>query len=404
MVELLKMKILIVNRALGVLFGGGESFDQNAARYLQKMGHKVTIVTARSFFKKPGYITSDSHIVYLLCPNLRHFAYITEKFSTKISAAFYHLDNIIFEYRVFRWISKQRSKSFDIVQCCGLLWLSKQLLRKRQQPTISWLPGPPTRLTKCYLANLSKEDHFAIFTHGSTELILKTMGWKQGKEYEIIEPGVELDTIAKYKGVRHLQRQQLNIDDNVLLGITTARLVSIKNHSLLLEAIASAHRHGIQWKWLLIGEGPLEQTLRQQVKKLELIDHVYFLGYQPPECVYQHLAAADLFVLTSNYESFSISTLEAMAQGLPIIGTPVGYLQQIITKADAGLVLPSANVEDLTYALIKMANPDQRYTFGMKGKAFVQQFDWTKVAKKLVQLYQLVIEKRKNTEDAFLKP
>ena len=388
------MKILIVNRALGTLFGGGESFDYNAALHLSSLGHKVTLITGKPLFKPAKNNFPDMEVIYVPAPNLRRFAYATELINSKISAAFYHLDNAIFELAVFRWCKRLPKNNFDIIQCCSLFGLPESLLNNFDQPVISWLPGPPSGRVRARLPRLIANPHFGLFAHGSPEWDLMKMDFVRGKEYEIIEPGIDLSAIDAIKPDRYLKRKQLGLGVESLLGITTARLVPVKNHKLLLKALAGAKRQGVIWHWLFIGDGPLASDLKQYAQQLGISKQVHFLGHQNQQEVHAFLAIADIFALTSSYENFSIATLEAMAHRLPVIGTEVGYLQVLISEAKAGRVVPSSDSDQLATTLVELAEAENRLVFGQAGRNFVERLDWPNIAQRLETFYQKVIKGR----------
>ena len=388
------MNILIVNRALGTLWGGGESFDYNAARHLVKRGHRVTLITGKPLWGQPRNAPSDANVVYVPAPFVRRFAYMTEGVNSKLSAAFRHLDKALFERAVWRWYSSQEPGAFDIVQCCSLFSLPGRLLSASRQPVVSWLPGPPSGRVRRLLPGLLAARHFGLFTRGSSEWTLRDMGFERANDYEIIEPGVDLDIIDGISVDRETLRGTLGIAPDVLCGVTTARLVPVKNHALLLEGIAEAKRRGVAWHWLFIGDGPLEAKLTQRAKALGVLDHTHFLGYRPQGEVYRWLAASDLFALASSYESYSIATLEAMAHRLPIVGTSVGYLKELIEKAEAGRIFDSTDSDGLAAALVDLANSSQRQGYGQAGRAFVERLDWPHIALRLERFYAQVIEGR----------
>jgi len=386
------MKILIVNRALGTLFGGGESFDYNAARHLAARGHEVTLITGKPLWGLAKNIFPDLKVIYVAAPNLRRFAYATEKISCKLSAAFYHLDNALFERAVLRWFAAQPQNAFDIVQCCSLFALPEQLLNRYEQAVISWLPGPPSGRVRGRLPRLVANPHFGLFAHGSPEWTLLKMGFARGREFEIIEPGIELSAIDLIASDRCAQRRQLGIGSEDMLGITTARLVPVKNLALLLEALAGAKQRGVIWNWLFIGDGPLASELKQRAKALGISSQVHFLGHKPQQEVHAWLAVADLFALTSSYENFSIATLEAMAHRLPVIGTEVGYLKILIAEAQAGRVVSPTDSAQLAETLVELAETTNRLGYGRTGRQFVERLDWPNIAQRLETFYQQVIK------------
>lgn len=387
------MRILIVNRALGTLFGGGESFDLGLARQLVARGHHVTLVTGKPLFHRAPNRFPYMETVYLLIPNLRKYAYATERLNTKISAAFYHLDNWLFERAVYHWLNRRSAgPKFDVVQCCSLFRLPQWLLGSSRQAVVSWLPGPPSGQARRAISRLVRDPRFGLFTHGTPVWTLEgAMGLKRGVDFEIIEPGVDLCRVEAAVGCRMMRRNEIGLKENDLLGMTTARLVPVKNLDLLLQGIAEAKARGVRWHWLIVGDGPERRRLGMLVSQLGLQGEVRFLGHQDPEAVHQWLEAADLFALTSSYESFSIAIIEAMAHGLPVIGTEVGYLQQLIRDAGAGVTVPLDNPRTLAEALVRMSSREERLKFGNAGRDFAQGLAWPAIAEKVERLYERVI-------------
>lgn len=388
------MRILIVNRALGTLFGGGESFDLNAARYLARRGHDVTLVTGRPLGGRPNNLFDDVRVEYLPTPQLRRFAYATQQLHAKVSAAFYHADNMLFERTVRRWLQGGRLADFDVVQCCSLFGLPAWLLRQRGVASVSWLPGPPSGRIRRRLPDLLEHAGFGLYTHGSPEWSLMDMDLQRGRHYETIGPGVELAAIDATPRQRTERRRTLGLGDDALLGLTAARLIPVKNLGLLLQALARARQQGAPWHWAFLGNGPLKADLQAQAQQLGLAGQVHFLGHQPQREVHGWLAAADLFALSSRYENFSIAALEAMGHRLPVLGTNVGYLQELIEGSGAGFVTAPGDAGSLSDALVRMTDAALRARHGEQGRDFVARLDWPVIASELERLYQRVIARQ----------
>ena len=101
--------------------------------------------------------------------------------------------------------------------------------------------------------------------------------------------------------------------------------------------------------------------------------------------VVPYLQAMDIYVLPSLTETTSLSTLEAMSCGLPVICTPVGALKTYIKHTENGFLFPRGNVEQLiVYIKQLIANPNQRDTIGRAARKTVrEQFNWKKTAKNI---------------------
>jgi glycogen(starch) synthase len=111
--------------------------------------------------------------------------------------------------------------------------------------------------------------------------------------------------------------------------IQAASLVPVKNQQLLLRIMARLKAIRPEIRLLLAGDGPLRQTLLQQAESLDLIDQINFRkAVAHPEMPGLY-AQGHLYLQTSRHESQGMSVLEAMACGLPAVGTPVGVMPEV---------------------------------------------------------------------------
>lgn len=142
--------------------------------------------------------------------------------------------------------------------------------------------------------------------------------------------------------------------------IAVGRLTKQKGFDLLLEAFARCHRRYANWTLCILGEGEERKALEFQASRLKIKDAVEFIGVVKDHEV--HLRSSQLYVLSSRYEGFPNSLLEAMATGLAVIATdcPTGPAD-IIAHAENGLLVPPGDVAALADAMEQlMGNADQR--------------------------------------------
>jgi glycosyltransferase involved in cell wall biosynthesis len=108
-----------------------------------------------------------------------------------------------------------------------------------------------------------------------------------------------------------------------------------KGPNVLVEAVALALRRGADVQLVLAGEGKRRPDLEKQVQHLGIQDRVEFLGQVPAGAgVRKHLDAADVFVLPSFQEGLPRAMIEAMARGLPCLGTAVGGIPELLSPQD----------------------------------------------------------------------
>ena len=112
------------------------------------------------------------------------------------------------------------------------------------------------------------------------------------------------------------------------------------------------------WKATLAGDGENE-WLHQCLKQLQLEDRVAAPGWQGPEDVARLLSEADILVLPSFAENLPVSVIEGMAEGLAIVATPVGAIEDIITHEQNGLLVPPGDVVSLRTALERLLRDPQ---------------------------------------------
>ena len=135
-------------------------------------------------------------------------------------------------------------------------------------------------------------------------------------------------------------KKKLGIKENKRVIITVSRLVPKNGVGDLIKSLKYID---LPIKLLIIGVGPLGKKLKKLVKKLKIQDRVLFLGLVPPDEVPKYLAISDVFVRPSISEGFGNVFVEAMAVGVPIIGTPVGGIPDFLIDYNANDANNNAN-------------------------------------------------------------
>lgn len=144
---------------------------------------------------------------------------------------------------------------------------------------------------------------------------------------------------------------------NVFRLITVGRMAPVKNHALLLEAVAEL-RNDVQVQLDIVGDGSERAAMEKLAHSLGVAGQVRFLGFRND--VRAHLAHADVFVITSDYEGISIAILEAMRAGLPVVATDVGGIRETVIDGETGIVVPPRARPELVTALRTLAKDTAR--------------------------------------------
>jgi glycosyltransferase involved in cell wall biosynthesis len=128
-----------------------------------------------------------------------------------------------------------------------------------------------------------------------------------------------------------------------------ARLVPVKNHIGVFQAIERLRREGMDITIALAGDGPLRDELAKAARDLGIGDRVVFLGNVRE--ISRLYRAMDIFVLNSHSEGMSNTILEAMASGLPVIATAVGSNPEIVVAERTGTLVAPGDIVALANAL-----------------------------------------------------
>ena len=151
-------------------------------------------------------------------------------------------------------------------------------------------------------------------------------------------------------------------------------------------------KKSIPSKLLLVGDGPERHMAEDLCRELGIIEETRFLGKQQDmEDIY---AIADLFLLPSEYESFGLAALEAMAAGTPVVATNAGGIPEIITHGKNGYLSGIGDVEQMSHQAISILSNDQVLnTFSEEARKQAESFDIHKIVPKYEDLYQRVLKK-----------
>ena len=175
--------------------------------------------------------------------------------------------------------------------------------------------------------------------------------------------------------------------DSIIVG-TVARLVEDKDPFNFLLAAKFVHDQYPNAHFIWVGDGPLEDDLHKKIKEFGLQEVFHLVGYQSN--VKDFLQAMDIFVLSSTSEGLSISMLEAMASGLPVISTLVNGAAETISDGETGFLVPIGDSEKLAEAILKLlAAPSFMREMGHLAREHIRNyFSFDEMINKIELLYE----------------
>ncbi len=179
--------------------------------------------------------------------------------------------------------------------------------------------------------------------------------------------------------------------------ITTSRLVPKNGIDTLIYAAAAMKNQKVSnFLVVIIGDGPESSRLKSLARSLKLGEEVDFVGALPPEDIPRELVYADLFVRSSRSEGLGNSFLEAMAAGLPIIGTPVGGIPDFLrdphivgmTKANGIFAEPNHPADLAAKIMIIMKNKTLAGVMAKNGRSLIKkQYSWDFIAMRMGKIF-----------------
>ena len=200
---------------------------------------------------------------------------------------------------------------------------------------------------------------------------------------EVVHCGVDL---------AHTQWRPDGRTGNLILGV--GRLVPMKGFGTLIEALAVLRARGVEFRCLLVGEGPERAALQASVIALGLQDQVELPGALPQERVRAALDEAAVFTLPceiaadGSRDGIPVALMEAMAVGCPVVSCPVSGVPELISDGEHGLLVPPHDPQALANALRRLLGDAalRRHLAAAARLRIEQEFDARKEARKLHRL------------------
>jgi len=186
-------------------------------------------------------------------------------------------------------------------------------------------------------------DHFVALAEPMHDEIVTVLGATPSRVTTIHDPALDAARLARLGALEHNAKAR-----NACRFVAVGRLAAQKNLPLLLEAYARGRRPGDHLA--LVGDGPERGRLEALAERLDLRHHLSFIGNAGD--VDRHLAEADVFVLSSDYEGVPAAVIEAIAAGLPVIATRCSSsMAELLGTGARGIIVPPRDANALADAI-----------------------------------------------------
>jgi glycosyltransferase involved in cell wall biosynthesis len=209
------------------------------------------------------------------------------------------------------------------------------------------------------------------------------------KNIKTIANGIDL---KRFHDVTPLDvRKAFHVPQGVLCLALVGRLHEAKGHMDLLPVIARLKAEGLDFHLLLVGEGELEEDIKQSIETLHLTPYVTMTGFRKD--IPEILAAVNILVMPSRWEGLPMALLEGMAMGKAVIASPVGGIPDVIEDGADGLLVAAGDQEAWCMAIRRLiADRELRQQLGEKAQLTVQRhYSAEAVARAYESLYMGVL-------------
>lgn len=216
--------------------------------------------------------------------------------------------------------------------------------------------------------------------------------------YELIKPDKEIVPIYNFIDERIYKRTDsaylkeefaINQEEKVVIHVSNFR--PVKRVPDVVRAFAHICAQTPS-RLLLIGDGPEMPVVAKLVEELGLKEYVLFLGKQ--DNLEELYSISDLMLLLSEKESFGLVALEAMACGVPCIGTNIGGLPEVIADNETGFICELGNIDEIAEKALKLLTNQKLHSrFSLKSKEIVQEkFQAEMIVEQYESIYENLVE------------
>jgi glycosyltransferase involved in cell wall biosynthesis len=383
--------LLVSDYPIAEVMGGAVRVLYEQGSLLAKRGHSVHLLTREEKFKKGysnifgvkewKYKTDSRNSFTFLKSTVSNSKKIFESVVDKFS-----IDNIIFyqPFSAYGILKSKRCNSINKIYSC--FSFSFEEYRSRN--------NPPTDLVKRVLfemeilirkkweAKVLRKSAYIVALSRFTEDKLRKVYSISQNQIKIIPGGVDLDRFKPAQD-KIVIRKRLKVPTDKIILLCVRNLVKRMGLENLVCAINLIAREVPDICVIIGGEGAMKAYLKDLVKKLNLEQQIKIVGFIHENLLSDYYSMSDFFILpTKELEGFGLVTLEAMACGLPVLGTPVGGTKEILGKFDSRFLFKGSDSNSIAesilenYKLVKK-DPQKWFDFSIKCRNFVERrYSW----------------------------
>lgn len=197
--------------------------------------------------------------------------------------------------------------------------------------------------------------------------------------------GVNEDEYRNCVVDRYKKRKELGLPVDAYLILSVGELNKNKNHEVIIKALKTLNKDNVIY--IVCGQGDREKYLKDMARKLGVSGNVKFLGFRNdlPE-IYK---TADLFAFPSFREGLSVSLMEAMASGLPVVCSDIRGNNDLIEDNSGGILIKPDDAQGFCHAITLLINEyeDLGVKMGLFNQERIKEFDKNNIKRKMYDIY-----------------
>ena len=391
--------LLLAEVSAAAVLGGAERVLREQALGLRKRGHDVAIVARAPASDPRPQVAVSGLVEHRYAVSWRsESAFVLSSLVRSVKAfdearALISPDAVIIHQSLagFGAVLRRRAQARQWVYMC--LSLAHEEYLSRTAPATT----PRDSLRRSLNAKVRRWIERVVMNRCARVVVLSQFMWQRALAVHRI-PENKLRMVAGAADPDRFRppedplavREQLKLPLSRVVLFTVRNLVPRMGLESLLQAIATLGEEGRDLLLVIGGEGPLRPALEQLIRELGLTDRARLVGFIAEDALSRYYQAADLVLMpTHQLEGFGLVTVEALACGTPVLGTPVGAITEVLARVDPGLLTDGTDGAALATAIRRILRrfrdqPGEQERLSVKGRALVEQdYTWDRHSEQL---------------------
>ncbi len=395
------MNVCFVTPEYFPISGGTGAYVYYLSQYLQKLGQNVHVVARHS--KDSEDVVDGVHVHYRkgmgnAITRYWRFARSASKKIKELNSKF-GLDIIHANLPLVPSFAIPKDSARALICTVHSTWKGEAIVTKKYNPE-NLNPNEKMMFRFNFMLRsyekklMDRSDALIAVSKYTVDELTELYGIDE-KKIHVIYNGVDINKFKPRINKSEL-RQEFGLEDKQKIILFVGRLYHRKGLEILLHSIPPVLQEFSDVKFAISGTGfkEKEESLRELAKKLDIEEHVTFLGYVPDEKLPFLYAASDVFVLPAIYENFPFAILEAQATGLPVISTKVGGIPEFLTDNENGFLTEPGNSTQLTQRILDLLqNPKLTKEIGARGRNLIKEkLSWRLITGQVINLYHKLLD------------